>query len=125
MKLAETFTPKIQINKTNHDPKIGIIIRKSEQKRIFREVIKKRHHHQNVNIYHIDQLIGLEKDIIIVGLINESDILYLSQLNRLNMALTRAKYAVFIVGFSSLFEITVRKKHYFKKFKFKNNFYRT
>lgn len=59
---------------------------------------------KNVRIYDIDRIQGLQKDIIIIILCDRPGIAFMSCLNRLNMAMTRARHAVLVAGFSSLFQ---------------------
>lgn len=79
---------------------IGIItayIRQSKE--IEEKLIKK----DRVQVYTIDSAQGLERDVIIFSVTRSNDLGFLKNAQRLNVALTRAKRAMFICGnFSSL-----------------------
>lgn len=58
----------------------------------------------------VDSFQGQEMDIIILSCVREAANIFLSDPHRLNVALTRAKYALYVVGTKSLFDVSVAKK---------------
>lgn len=100
--------PKLQKEK-DVDVTIGIIMRTTCQ----RDFIKKELYSRNnffggIEVFSIDHIQGLQKDIIILGIVERPDVIYLSCLNRLNSAMTRARSAFYIAGCSSIFQTPVR-----------------
>lgn len=55
----------------------------------------------------VDSFQGQEMDIIILSCVREAANVFLSDAHRLNVALTRAKYALYVVGTKSLFTVSV------------------
>lgn len=95
------------------DVTIGIIMRTTCQ----RDFIKKELYSRNnffgdIEVFSIDHIQGLQKDIIILGIVERPDVIYLSCLNRLNSAMTRARSAFYIAGCSSIFQTPVRSSFF-------------
>lgn len=53
----------------------------------------------------MDGFQGRETDIIILSCVREAANTFLNDAHRLNVALTRAKYALYIVGTKTLFDV--------------------
>lgn len=97
--------PKLQQEK---DVKIGLIIRTTVQRDTIKRELSRNKYDDHIEVFSIDNLQGIEKDIIILAIIESSDIIYLSCLNRLNNAMTRARSAFYIAGRSSIIQTPVR-----------------
>lgn len=83
--------------------KIGIIVHRNHLK-FFEGAFK------DINIIEVqtnDKLEGVENDVTIIPIINNKCITFLTSLNRLNSAMTRAKSAVYIIGHSKVFDLRV------------------
>lgn len=70
---------------------------------IFRDGERTNEQKSRVEVHTIDSAQGLENDIVIMSVVKTRGVGFLSNPQRLNVALTRAKKALFICGnFSSL-----------------------
>ncbi|XP_034250544.1 probable helicase senataxin [Thrips palmi] len=89
-----------------HDFRVGIVTPYQTQRRLIESMIMGRLPKLNkplVEVNTIDSCQGQEKDIIIISCVRTNGVGFLSDRQRINVALTRAKYAMFICGnFSSL-----------------------
>lgn len=85
---------------------VGIILLTNEQKKLSEETFDEIS--KNVKVYNFDNLKSIEKDIIVIGLIDKSDITYL----KLNIAMTRARKALYIAGHSKFFDTSVNFLNY-------------
>lgn len=65
----------------------------------------RRQDYCQVTINTVDSFQGSEKDIIIISCVRDSSNSFLQNPNRLNVALTRAKQALYIIGNYSLFKV--------------------
>ena len=86
---------------------IGIIVRTTNQ----RDAIKNELlciNNTGIEVFSVDNIQGIQKDITILGIVERPDVIYLSCLNRLNSAMTRARRAFYIAGRSSIFQTPVR-----------------
>jgi superfamily I DNA and/or RNA helicase len=94
------------ISQTGERTSVGIIVRRAEtQKELQNQFIKEATLERRLQIVCIDKLqeVEVETDIVIIACADRPDITYISGLNRINKAMTRAKHGVFIVGRSTLF----------------------
>jgi regulator of nonsense transcripts 1 len=90
------------INEYKVNPKdIGIITAYAGQKNMLKDTIKNIDNVKNVEVNTVDGYQGDQKDYIIFSTVrsnNEGDIGFLNDDRRVNVALTRAKYGLFILG---------------------------
>lgn len=90
------------INEYNVNPKsIGIITAYAGQKNMLKDTIKNIDNIKNVEVNTVDGYQGDQKDYIIFSTVrsnDEGDIGFLKDDRRVNVALTRAKYGLFILG---------------------------
>ncbi|KAK3926941.1 Helicase sen1 [Frankliniella fusca] len=83
--------------------KVGIVTPYQSQRRTIHSLLQERPIRDFVEVNTIDSFQGQEKDVTIISCVRTKGIGFLSDQQRLNVALTRAKYAEFICGnFSSL-----------------------
>ncbi|KAK4876515.1 hypothetical protein RN001_009021, partial [Aquatica leii] len=83
---------------------IGIITPYNHQRTKIREELELRSFGSNVTVNTVDSFQGQEKDVIIMSCVRESTNNFLTDEQRLNVALTRARHALYIIGSSSLFK---------------------
>lgn len=85
---------------------IGVIIRTTKQRDKIQTELKK--YYDRIEVYSIDNIQGIQKDIIILLIADCKDIIYLSCLNRLNNVMTRARRAFYIAVPSHILKTPVR-----------------
>lgn len=93
---------EILIGMVPDDFSIGIITPYLRQKDEFLKFLGENN--KRCQVYTIDQAQGLEKDVIIISIARTYGIGFLSNPQRLNVALTRAKRALYICGNFALFK---------------------
>uniref|UniRef100_A0A1Y1LQK1 FHA domain-containing protein n=4 Tax=Photinus pyralis TaxID=7054 RepID=A0A1Y1LQK1_PHOPY len=86
-----------------HDYSIGIVTPYNNQKAVINMHLEKIDYRPCITVSTVDNFQGQEKDIIIMSCVRENTNNFLSDEQRLNVAMTRAKYALIIIGSSSLF----------------------
>ena len=80
---------------------VGVITPYSQQQRVLRTLFRNELDRDEVEINTVDGFQGREKDIIILSTVRadpNKNIGFLSDIRRMNVALTRAKYACYVVG---------------------------
>ncbi|KAE8740877.1 hypothetical protein FOCC_FOCC013590 [Frankliniella occidentalis] len=83
--------------------KVGIITPYQSQRRTISSMLQERAYRDLIEVNTIDSYQGQEKDVTIISCVRTNGVGFLSDRQRINVALTRAKYAEFICGnFSSL-----------------------
>lgn len=102
-KILETLKMHI---KSNCPYSIGIITPYKAQKELIIKLIADVKMHPNVKmtVNTVDSFQGMENDIIIISCVRYSSNCFLANEQRLNVALTRAKQALYIIGNYSLFK---------------------
>lgn len=63
--------------------------------------------HISIECNTVDSFQGRETDISILSCVREDANSFVNDAHRLNVALTRAKYALYVVGAKSLFDVSV------------------
>eukprot|EP01017_Pseudomicrothorax_dubius_P002274 TRINITY_DN1000_c0_g1_i6.p1 TRINITY_DN1000_c0_g1~~TRINITY_DN1000_c0_g1_i6.p1 ORF type:complete len:309 (-),score=43.43 TRINITY_DN1000_c0_g1_i6:67-993(-) len=86
------------------ESQIGLITGYKDQQMKMTEKLRK--HYPNVEVKSVDGYQGREKDIIIISCVRTNSIGFLKDERRMNVALTRAKYGLFIIG-----DLDFLKKH--------------
>jgi superfamily I DNA and/or RNA helicase len=109
------FTEKHPTNQDNEPWSIAVLTFHQAQATILREGIRKLSNQPNkmskfkikdveILLYTVDKFQGMEADIVFISMMKTQSIGFLDNINRLNVALTRAKYQRVIVGDKSFFE---------------------
>lgn len=65
-----------------------------------------KNEHFKVTVNTVDSFQGSENDVIIISCVRDSSNSFLQNRNRLNVALTRAKQALYIIGNYTLFKVS-------------------
>lgn len=124
----QEFLEFVKINPENHQKErwtIGVLTYYKPQERLLRDGLRKfckqpnkvsRFSKDGVEIlnYSVDKFQGMEADIIFLSMVRGRSIGFMDNINRLNVALTRAKYQRVIVGDQSFFK-TQRGSNELKK----------
>ncbi|KAK5642264.1 hypothetical protein RI129_008431 [Pyrocoelia pectoralis] len=82
---------------------IGIVTPYNNQKSEITRHLKMIQYRPNITVNTVDSFQGQEKDIIIMSCVRENTNNFLNDEQRLNVAVTRARHALIIIGSSSLF----------------------
>lgn len=109
------FAKQNPYNQDNQKWSIAVLTFYRPQESILREELRKlchqpnkmsRFHKENVDIllYTVDKFQGMEADIVFLSMVRNKSIGFMDNINRLNVALTRAKYQRVIVGNKKFFE---------------------
>lgn len=108
------FTKEYPKNKDNEPWSIAVLTFYKPQETILREGLRKlcnqpnkmsRFHKNEINIllYTVDKFQGMEADLVFLSMVRGKSIGFMDNINRLNVALTRAKYQRVIVGDKNFF----------------------
>ncbi|CAG9761525.1 unnamed protein product [Ceutorhynchus assimilis] len=103
-KLLATIIQVVNNKKLKYS--VGIITPYNAQKSLIHDNLKdigKDNSNWEININTVDSFQGSEHDIVIISCVRESTNSFVQNVNRLNVALTRAKQALYIFGNSTLF----------------------
>ena len=109
------FTEKYPTNQDKEPWSIAVLTFHQAQATILRDGIRKLSNQPNkiskfnikdieILLYTVDKFQGMEADIVFISMMKTQSIGFLDNINRLNVALTRAKYQRVIVGDKSFFE---------------------
>lgn len=98
--LLSTFLDNI-LNEVPRTATVGVIVTKESLKQHIEQKIKGfaeklENRVQVLTVHNCKNVV--EKDVIIIGFAERTEIAFISSLNRMNIAMTRAKNAVYIVG---------------------------
>ncbi|KAF5294950.1 hypothetical protein FQR65_LT10663 [Abscondita terminalis] len=83
---------------------VGVITPYNNQKSRINDELRGKTYSSNVSVNTVDSFQGQEKDVIIMSCVRENSNNFVTDEQRLNVALTRAKHALYIIGSSSLFK---------------------
>ncbi len=109
------FTEQYPTNQDNEPWTIAVLTFHQAQATILRDAIRKLSNDPNtmskfnikdveILLYTVDKFQGMEADIVFISMMKTQSIGFLDNINRLNVALTRAKYQRVIVGDKKFFE---------------------
>lgn len=109
------FTEQYPTNQDNEPWTIAVLTFHQAQATILRDAIRKLSNQPNkmskfnikdvgILLYTVDKFQGMEADIVFISMMKTQSIGFLDNINRLNVALTRAKYQRVIVGDKRFFE---------------------
>lgn len=96
LQLAEVVLEKKAVSL--QDFKVGIVTPYHNQRRLIQTMLQDRPCRDMLEVNTIDSYQGQERDVIILSCVRTNGVGFLSDRQRINVALTRAKYALFICG---------------------------
>ena len=86
------------VREQNREMNIGVITFYSQQKLNLKKEVERRRH-QSVEVNTVDGYQGSERDVVIISCVRSGPgIGFLSDSQRLNVALTRAKHCLIVIG---------------------------